>query len=848
MYCGTCGNDLNGNEYRCPACGAEPDYANAVKLALEGNERGFSFLYEISYKSKLYIAMKYMKDEDRALDVLQDSYIKAFAKLDTLRDPKTFPKWLSTIVASTALDALKKKNPVLFTDLQNEDESGEAYEYTIADEDMSKQPEMACTVQETQEMVRELINSLSDEQRMCVLMFHVEGYSIKEIAATLGCSENTVKSRLNYGRQNIKVKAEELQKKGYKLYSFAPITLLLYLIWSDMGAELANGTLSQLAGTTYGAGKAILQNSISASGRVSGGMQGISGNLGSTPGGMQSMSGNPGSTPPGSSQGTLGNPGSTPPGGSQGMLGNPAPSGGMGNAAGAGRSIVEAAVKEGTKKAVLSTVGGKIAVAVAAVAVVGITAGSVVMAKKISDRKLQDHSTTTEAVAVIGDDASNGDDAAAIDDNASTEAVAVDTADASTEADTTEEVTTEAAVDDDAYKAAYRYVLEAYHTQIDDYYWQHEYDYSTKQPIVEQRPVAFVDINADDIPEMIVVHSTRSETADLDIYAFDGTAAKHIYGEGTDSNSGLWDTMPAAGTCYFLFTDKDGRLCAYNGTGDESYTDSFMEFTPDESGILHKEPYWSRREGPNDDYTATVVTCMKDGNEVSEDRYNKYVSNLKKNADTLLMYSDNGDRITEKIQGFFNSLDDTAMTYDEAMEFLGGDGSSDDWSSDSGSGMLPDDMPESFFMSSGAGAWGATLEIKHDGTFEGSYHDMDMGSGTVAVSSATGSFKDIKRTGYYTYEMTLDELNYDEEIGTERDTDIGKETNTELYGISGGTKFIVYAPGAATADMPKKAQGWLDTFYKVYKGYDNRADIPVILDEYIIYNVDTGTAYMNTLN
>ena len=298
MYCGTCGNDLNGNEYHCPACGAEPDYANAVKLALEGNERGFSFLYEISYKSKLYIAMKYMKDEDRALDVLQDSYIKAFAKLDTLRDPKTFPKWLSTIVASTALDALKKKNPVLFTDLQNEDESGEAYEYTIADEDMSKQPEMACTVQETQEMVRELINSLSDEQRMCALMFHVEGYSIKEIAATLGCSENTVKSRLNYGRQNIKVKAEELQKKGYKLYSFAPITLLLYLIWSDMGAELANGTLSQLAGTTYGAGKAILPKSISASGRVSGGMQGISGNLGSTPGGMQSMSGNPGSTPP----------------------------------------------------------------------------------------------------------------------------------------------------------------------------------------------------------------------------------------------------------------------------------------------------------------------------------------------------------------------------------------------------------------------------------------------------------------------------------------------------------------------------------------------------------------------
>lgn len=673
MYCGTCGNDLNGNEYRCPACGAEPDYANAVKLALEGNERGFSFLYEISYKSKLYIAMKYMKDEDRALDVLQDSYIKAFAKLDTLRDPKTFPKWLSTIVASTALDALKKKNPVLFTDLQNEDESGEAYEYTIADEDMSKQPEMACTVQETQEMVRELINSLSDEQRMCVLMFHVEGYSIKEIAATLGCSENTVKSRLNYGRQNIKVKAEELQKKGYKLYSFAPITLLLYLIWSDMGAELANGTLSQLAGTTYGAGKAILQNSISASGRVPGGMQITGGGQpGSTSGGMQSMSGNPGSTLPGSSQGTLGNPGSTPPGGSQGMLGNPTPSGGMGNAAGAGRSIAEAAVKEGTKKAVLSTVGGKIAVAVAAVAVVGITAGGVVMAKKISDRKLEEQSTTTEAVAVIDDTASSGDDASAAGDNAQAYASTADTADAGTEA-----ATTEVSVDESAYKAAYKKVLESYHTQVDNYFWQYDFDIMTHTANEEQTPIAFADITGDGVPEMILLQSKAADSAgnaDLDIYSFDGDKAIQIFGTDLIDDMMGWDVGAASGTSYFLFTDKDGTLCAYSGFGDEGYTDTYMKFQMDASGMLQIDPEWSKTTGPNEEHTDNILICKKNDKEVSETEYDDNISALQKNADNLLIFNERG---RDKAAEFFGNTDDTAMTYDEAIKYLGDDGSSD---------------------------------------------------------------------------------------------------------------------------------------------------------------------------
>ena len=248
MICKTCGNDLQGNEYNCPFCGAAVDYTEAVEQAKEGKEEGFSYLYEMTYRNKLYIAMKYMKNEDEAMDVLHDSYVKAFERLSSLQDANSFPGWLSTIVANTARNALRDRHTVNFSDMQREDQDGEAFEYSIADEDMTVQPEMACTTKETQEMVRELIGSLSDEQRMCVLMFHIEGYSIRDIATVLGCSENTVKSRLNYGRKNIKAKAEELQKKGYKLYSYTPMALLTYLLMAERGTMLVAGTFDKLAG------------------------------------------------------------------------------------------------------------------------------------------------------------------------------------------------------------------------------------------------------------------------------------------------------------------------------------------------------------------------------------------------------------------------------------------------------------------------------------------------------------------------------------------------------------------------------------------------------------------------
>ena len=218
------------------------NYEKVVKAALKGDENAFAQLYEYTQHDMYYIALKYMKNEDDAMDVVQDSYIKAWRYLGTIRDPEHFPSWMGRIVANTARNMLARKKPLLFSEMNQENEDGDLFEYEIEDEKAQYQPEQNYTQKETQELVHELIDSLSDEQRLCILMYHLDDQSIKDIAVTFGISENTVKSRLLYGRKAIKTKAEALQKKGYQLYTAAPVGLLLYLLLSDRKSDVYAAT------------------------------------------------------------------------------------------------------------------------------------------------------------------------------------------------------------------------------------------------------------------------------------------------------------------------------------------------------------------------------------------------------------------------------------------------------------------------------------------------------------------------------------------------------------------------------------------------------------------------------
>ncbi len=231
--------------------------AQAVELAKKGRNEGFDFLYNETYKTKYYLALKYMKSEDLAEDIMQEAYIKAFKSLDKLTEAEKFSSWLGVIIANTAKNALIKKKAVLFSELDNEDFDDD-FEKTIEDERKSNQPEASVCSKETQELVHMMLDNLSDEQKICMLAFYIDNLSIKEIATALDCSENTVKSRLNYGRKNIKAQGEELRKKGHTLYGLAPLPFLLYLLKTEqisigtnivmqtIGSSVAKGTATNI--------------------------------------------------------------------------------------------------------------------------------------------------------------------------------------------------------------------------------------------------------------------------------------------------------------------------------------------------------------------------------------------------------------------------------------------------------------------------------------------------------------------------------------------------------------------------------------------------------------------------
>ena len=204
------------------------NFEKAVDIAKIGREEGYQYLYEQTYQRGYYVALKYMKQEDAAKDVLQEAYIKAFQNLEQLKEPQKFASWFSRIVATKALDELRKEKPILFSLLENED--GASVVDNFEDERNETAPEIIYEQHEVTEVVKDMIEVLPDEQRICIIMFYMEQLSVKEIAEILKCNINTIKSRLSYGRKSIKGRVEELEKRGVVLYVLSPMAFFTAML------------------------------------------------------------------------------------------------------------------------------------------------------------------------------------------------------------------------------------------------------------------------------------------------------------------------------------------------------------------------------------------------------------------------------------------------------------------------------------------------------------------------------------------------------------------------------------------------------------------------------------------
>lgn len=168
-------------------------------------------LYELVYRDIYFTAYKVLKNKEDAEDIVHDSFIICMKKIDTLKDDTAFLTFINRTVMNKSLNYLRDSKFELSDVTVNAD--GEEVVMDIEDTSKYANVEKVINDAETQRMVMEIIDKLPELQRMTIMLFYYEDFNISDIAKIMECSDNTVKSRLNYARKTIKAEVEKLRKK-----------------------------------------------------------------------------------------------------------------------------------------------------------------------------------------------------------------------------------------------------------------------------------------------------------------------------------------------------------------------------------------------------------------------------------------------------------------------------------------------------------------------------------------------------------------------------------------------------------------------------------------------------------
>lgn len=121
-----------------------------------------------------------------------------------------------------------------------------------------------------------------------------------------------------------------------------------------------------------------------------------------------------------------------------------------------------------------------------------------------------------------------------------------------------------------------------------------------------------------------------------------------------------------------------------------------------------------------------------------------------------------------------------------------------------------------FWFGSGAGAWCTVLHIHADGTFDGEYHDSDMGdigeenpNGVMYLSNFTGKFAYSEKVNDYTYAFEIESLKLEQEPDTEEIKDGIRYIYSEPYGLDQAERILLYLPGTPLDQLPEEFRSWV---------------------------------------
>ncbi len=186
--------------------------ADLVRQAAEGDRDAFRELFERYQRRVLSVVMGMLHDRDAALDVTQDTFIKAYRSIDRFKGEASFYTWIYRIAVNLAIDWQRRewRRPMA---APTRSPSGDGPEEDaidrIGDETPGNDPFLATRDRQLRERVREAIEELTPDHKAVILLREVEGLSYDEISRAMQCSIGTVMSRLHYARKKLQKRLKE---------------------------------------------------------------------------------------------------------------------------------------------------------------------------------------------------------------------------------------------------------------------------------------------------------------------------------------------------------------------------------------------------------------------------------------------------------------------------------------------------------------------------------------------------------------------------------------------------------------------------------------------------------------
>lgn len=179
-----------------------------VRESRRGDREAFRELVERYQRKILAVCIGMVQNRDDALELTQETFVKAFENLKRFKGESSFYTWLYRIAVNLAIDHRRKDRRQALTSLSEKSPAGVELEANLPDTE-DRDPYQLARAHEIGDRVTQAIDELTPDHKAVILLREVEGLSYEDISRVMQCSKGTVMSRLHYARKKLQSKLRD---------------------------------------------------------------------------------------------------------------------------------------------------------------------------------------------------------------------------------------------------------------------------------------------------------------------------------------------------------------------------------------------------------------------------------------------------------------------------------------------------------------------------------------------------------------------------------------------------------------------------------------------------------------